>query len=70
MDIPFNEPYLGKEEDEAVVKSLPSKHLRGDGPHTQRVQKQMEEWLDVAYVVLTTSCTHALEMARMVLEMG
>lgn len=70
MDIPFNEPYLGKEEEQALVKALRSKHLRGDGPHTQRVQQQMEEWLGIENVLLTTSCTHALEMAMMVLNIG
>lgn len=47
MDIPFNEPYLGKEEEQAIVQALRKKHLRGDGPSTMRVQQQMEKWLDV-----------------------
>lgn len=70
MDIPFNEPYLGKEEEQAVVEALRSKHLRGDGPYTQRLQSKLEQWLGVNYVLLTTSCTHALEMAFMVLDIG
>lgn len=70
MSIPFNQPYLDEQEEEAVVGALRSGHLRGDGPHTKRVQKQMAQWLDVRHVLLTTSCTHALEMAMMVLEVG
>lgn len=70
MSIPFNEPYLGTEEEQAVVQALRGKHLRGDGPSTQRVQQQMKEWLDVEHVLLTTSCTHALEMAMMLLDIG
>jgi dTDP-4-amino-4,6-dideoxygalactose transaminase len=67
MKIPFNQPYIGKEEEEAVLKALQSRILRGDGAFTKRVQQQMEEWLGVGHVLLTTSCTHALEMAMMVL---
>lgn len=70
MDIPFNEPYLGKEEEQAIVQAIRKKHLRGDGPSTMRVQQQMEKWLDVEHVLLTTSCTHALEMAMMILDIG
>lgn len=70
MEIPFNEPFLGKEEEKAVVEALRQKHLRGDGPHTQRIQQKMEKWLGVDYVLMTTSCTHALEMAMMVLGIG
>ena len=70
MDIPFNEPYIGKEEEQSLMKALRSKHLRGDGPYTQRVQKYMEDWLGLDHVLLTTSCTHALEMAMLVLGIG
>lgn len=70
MSLPFNQPYIGTEEEEALIKALHSSHLRGDGPHTKRVQQQMEKWLNVNYVLLTTSCTHALEMAMMVLDIG
>ncbi|NGP89793.1 dTDP-4-amino-4,6-dideoxygalactose transaminase [Fodinibius halophilus] len=67
MNIPFNEPFIEKEEEKAIVRALRQKHLRGDGPSTQRVQEEMEEWLGVDHVLMTTSCTHALEMAMMVL---
>jgi len=70
MSIPFNKPYTGTEEEQAVVKALQNGHLRGDGPATKRVQQQMEEWLGIKHVMLTTSCTHALEMAMMVLDIG
>ncbi|MBN2732206.1 MAG: dTDP-4-amino-4,6-dideoxygalactose transaminase [Balneolaceae bacterium] len=70
MSLPFNQPYIGTEEEEALIKALQSSHLRGDGPHTKRVQQQMEEWLNIHHVLLTTSCTHALEMAMMVLDIG
>ncbi len=70
MKIPFNQPYIDREEEEAVLKALRSRNLRGDGAFTKRVQQQMEAWLDVEHVLLTTSCTHALEMAMMALGVG
>jgi len=66
--IAFNKPLLGKAEADAVADVLESGTLRGDGPVTQQVEAQMEDWLDIDHVFLTTSCTHALEMAMMVLE--
>jgi dTDP-4-amino-4,6-dideoxygalactose transaminase len=68
--ISFNEPVLGDPEAEAVRDVLDSGTVRGDGPVSQRVETQMEEWLDIDHVFLTTSCTHALEMAMLVLDIG
>lgn len=68
--IPFNKPALGRSEIEAVKAVLNSGTIRGDGPVSQRVEERLEEWLDIEHVFLTTSCTHALEMAMIVLEVG
>jgi dTDP-4-amino-4,6-dideoxygalactose transaminase len=70
MNIPFNKPFIGKEEEQALVETLQSGLLRGDGPVTKRVQKKLQQWLGVTHVLLTTSCTHALEMAMLVLDIG
>ncbi len=70
MDIPFNKPYIGDEEREAVAEAVEQDVLHGDGPITERVQSFLEEWLDVRHALLTTSCTHALEMAMMALNIG
>ena len=69
-NIPFSLPYVGKEEQEAVASAVLQDPLHGDGPISRRVEKWMEEWLGVKHVYLTTSCTHALEMAMLVLEIG
>lgn len=70
MDIPFNKPYVGDEERQAVAEAMEQDVLHGDGPTTERVQKTLREWLDVDCALLTTSCTHALEMAMMTLDVG
>ena len=70
MKIPSNVPYIGIEEEEAVKKALVSGHLIGNGPICKRVERQMQEMFNVKYVLLTTSCTHALEMAMLALGIG
>jgi len=70
MDIPFNKPYVGDAEREAVAEAVQQDILHGDGPTTERVQERLQEWLDVEWTFLTTSCTHALEMAMMTLDVG
>jgi dTDP-4-amino-4,6-dideoxygalactose transaminase len=68
--IPFNRvDVLGSELDyirEAVVNG----HLAGDGPFTERCEHLLEQLLVDSRVLLTTSCTHALELAALLLNLG
>lgn len=70
MNIPFNRPYTGEAEQEAAAAALRQDVLHGDGPISERVQEQLAEWLGAKHVFLTTSCTHALEMAMIALGIG
>ena len=62
--IAFNKPpYVGKE-DEYIKEAMIKNHkLCGDGPFTKKCSKWMEEKFKSEKVLLTTSCTHATEMA-------
>ncbi len=64
----FNEPVYTQKGigyiSEAILKN---KRLNGDGPFTRECTKWFEEKLNTK-VLLTTSCTHALEMAALLLE--
>lgn len=62
--IPFNvPPFIGKELD-YIKEAMEKNHkICGDGPFTKKCSKWMEEKFLVDKVLLTTSCTHALEMA-------
>ncbi len=61
--IPFNKaPYLGREL-EYVEQVVKSGKMCGDGPFTKRCSELLCEKLGTKYALLTTSCTHALEMA-------
>ncbi|MGJ0334400.1 dTDP-4-amino-4,6-dideoxygalactose transaminase [Aliarcobacter cryaerophilus] len=66
--IPFNKPpYTGNEE-RYVLESMKSSKISGDGEFTKKCHKWFEEKLNCKKVLLTTSCTHALEMAAILLD--
>ena len=66
--IPFNKPpYTGNEE-KYVLESMKSSKISGDGEFTKKCHKWFEEKLGCKKALLTTSCTHALEMAAILLD--
>lgn len=68
--IPFNRPSFEGDELAYVAEGIASGHVSGDGPFTRRCRELLEQTLDVPRVLLTTSCTHALEMAALLLDIG
>lgn len=68
--IPFNRPALAGREMEYLEDAVARRHLAGDGVYTRRCHALLEELLGVPRVLLTTSCTHALEMAALLLDLG
>ena len=67
MPVDFNRPLPVGREQEYVLQALQSGHLSGDGPFTKKCHALLEEALGVRQALLTTSCTHALEMAALLL---
>ena len=68
-EIPFNRPYVGDKELTFLRSALESEKLGGDGPYTQACHDFFESELGVAKALLTTSCTDALEMAALLLDL-
>ncbi len=66
--IPFNKPCLSGNELLYVAESIQAGHISGDGGFTRRCRRLLEGELQAAAVLLTTSCTHALEMAALLLD--
>jgi dTDP-4-amino-4,6-dideoxygalactose transaminase len=66
--IPFNRPSLVGKEFEYMQEAIANWHISGDGPFTKRCNALLQEALGVPNVLLTTSCTHALEMAALLLD--
>ncbi len=69
-DIPFNRPSIAGREYQFIADSVASGQISGDGRYSQRVHALLERLLEVPRVLLTTSCTHALELSALVLDVG
>lgn len=68
--IVFNKPYVSEAGFRYVRDALSSGNQSGDGPFTEKCHTLLETLLGVLKALLCTSCTHALEMAALLLEMG
>lgn len=67
--IVFNKPYYTGAETELITTAFASNSISGDGAFGKRTQMKLEQRLGVKKVLLTTSCTHALEMAAILLNL-
>lgn len=69
MQIPFNEPFLSGNEEQNLSTCLSkTKKFSGDGPFTKEASSLLEQKLNAKKVLLTTSCTHALEMSALLCD--
>lgn len=66
--IPFNKPSLVGNELAYIQQALEAGHISGDGTFTKKCHAFLERELGVPKALLTTSCTHALEMAALLLD--
>lgn len=66
--IPFNWPYVAGPEFTYMQRAIADLHVSGDGQFTRKCHALLEEMLGAPRVLLTTSCTHALELAALLLE--
>lgn len=67
--IPFNKPAYIPQSEEYVSQAIRSGHLAGDGSFTKRSSALLEAQTGAPKALLTTSCTHALEMAGILLDL-
>jgi dTDP-4-amino-4,6-dideoxygalactose transaminase len=68
--IRFNQASLTGRELEYLAQAVGHGHISGDGPFTRRARAMLEQVTGSRAALLTTSCTHALEMAALLLEIG
>lgn len=68
MRVPFHRPWLGARERGNVAEVLAGDKLSGDGAVCRRGERMLEALVGVPRALLTTSCTHALEMAALLLD--
>ena len=68
MRIPFNRPFFSGREFEFIQEAVASWQLSGDGAFSRKCHAFFEKELGAKKALLTTSCTHALEMAALLLD--
>jgi dTDP-4-amino-4,6-dideoxygalactose transaminase len=67
--IPFNRPTFEGNEHEYIAQAIAAGHISGDGPFSKKCHAYLEAELGVPRALLTTSCTHALEMSALLLDL-
>ena len=68
--VPFNRPVLTGSELEYMQAAVDNLHISGDGVFTKKVHALLESLTGAPKALLTTSCTHALEMTALLLDVG
>ena len=66
--IDFNRPVIVGKEMQYIAEAVATGKISGDGLYTKKVHAFLEQELDVPRALLTTSCTHALEMSAILLD--
>ncbi|QNH61462.1 dTDP-4-amino-4,6-dideoxygalactose transaminase [Hymenobacter sediminicola] len=66
--LPFNKPYFVGTETRYIEEAVRSGKISGDGAYTRRCEAWFEQHLGSARALLTTSCTDALELAALLLN--
>jgi len=67
-NIAFNEPLVIGKENNLIDDVISSGNFSGDGKYTKKCNLWLEEYTKSAKCLLTTSCTHALEMAAILIN--
>ena len=70
IPIPFNRPFLTGKETDYIRQAVESGKISGNGLFTRRCQEFLERRCGFRKVLLTTSCTDALEMAAILADVG
>ena len=68
MKIPFNRVDIQGNELKYIQKVIEEGHISGDGEFTQKCNKYFEKELGCKKSLITTSCTHALELSSILLD--
>lgn len=67
--IPFNRPDIGNKETDAIIKAISSNHIAGNGKFTKKSEEFIQRLIGSDKVLLTSSCTHALEISAILLDL-
>jgi dTDP-4-amino-4,6-dideoxygalactose transaminase len=70
INIPFNKPFIVGKELHYISQAVLNGHAAGNGPFTKKCQALMEKKFGASKILLTHSCTAALEMAAILCDVG
>ena len=68
MHIPFNRPFVTGDEIDYTHAAIATSKFSGDGSHSAHCHALLQQSLGIRKALLTTSCTQALEMAALLLD--
>jgi dTDP-4-amino-4,6-dideoxygalactose transaminase len=69
MKVPFNRPTIAPQQSAYVSEAFRGGHLSGDGPFTKKASEVLSDLHGDSKVLLTTSCTSALELSALLLDL-
>lgn len=67
--IPFNKAYITNKEYEYIEDVFNRKHISGDGYYTKQIHNFIEEKFNIKKALMTTSCSTALDMAAILIDL-
>ena len=70
MSIPFNVPFVSGKEISYIKEVFENQHFAGNGPFTNKTLRLLEDTLGASKVLLTHSCTAALEISCLLLDLS
>lgn len=69
QNIPFNSAFVSDSDYEHLSSAMQSNHLSGNGRFTDEVERILQSRMSLSRALLTTSCTHALEMSALLVNL-
>ncbi|WP_432981627.1 dTDP-4-amino-4,6-dideoxygalactose transaminase [Dactylosporangium sp. CA-233914] len=70
LAVPFNKGYLTGAETAYMQQAMTTGPMTGDGPFTRRAHQLLNQIIGSRHTLLTTSCTHALDMTALLLDLA
>ncbi len=68
-NVPFNKPFITGKELDYIADSVVQGHISGNGLYTKKCESFLEKYTNCDRVLMTNSCTAALEMACMLIDL-
>ena len=66
--IPFNKPFITQSEEKYLQQVIKNNKFCGDGDFTRKCNQWLENYFSINKALLTTSCTHALELTSLLMN--